>query len=259
MGMRRNLIERQSHGLGPGQLSHNKASPLMHRNAAAQIGQGKGVLAIAPIGGADELEERGELRDGHELTITKGVTLRRKIAGHHAEFDRYMGSRHRAQPFSILEFVFVFVTLVRAAVKRPVKNSLVTAMRRILNAHGNDEHLESSEAAMLKSIGVLRQDRGLWTAKHQREFLVAGVSRLRGVQTRRLLLASIGQFQRDTRLGFTLEDKSRVQTFGKSFVSQLFRSGLAAENGGCGQSGWQKQRQRVPELNIWRETAYDYS
>jgi hypothetical protein len=43
-------------------------------------------FAVAAVGGAQEREERGVLRNGHELTVAKRPSSGREIEGENADF-----------------------------------------------------------------------------------------------------------------------------------------------------------------------------
>ena len=45
------------------------ASPRMDRRAAAQVGQREGVLAVAAVRGADQVEQHFVIRDGQQLAV----------------------------------------------------------------------------------------------------------------------------------------------------------------------------------------------
>ncbi len=55
------------------------ALPLLHRRIALHVGQPEGALAVAAIGGAEQGEQRGVLRDRHQLAVAEGPSPRRKI------------------------------------------------------------------------------------------------------------------------------------------------------------------------------------
>jgi hypothetical protein len=51
----------------------------MERRPAAQVGKTKCGLSVSAIGGTQEREERGVLRDGQKLTTAEGPTSRREV------------------------------------------------------------------------------------------------------------------------------------------------------------------------------------
>src|SRR6187397_95594 len=69
----------------------------VERNAALQVGYPEGFLAIAAIGGADQVEQRIVLGDRHQLASAKCPAGRRKAAGEHADLAN-IGLTHRSYP-----------------------------------------------------------------------------------------------------------------------------------------------------------------
>jgi hypothetical protein len=83
--MRRNLTYRERYLLGAAGLGQDEAVALVERKAAAQVGQGEGRLAIAAVGGSDQLEQGLMLGDGQELALAEHPADRREVAGKHAD------------------------------------------------------------------------------------------------------------------------------------------------------------------------------
>ena len=100
MVVARNLLDAQRLLLGAGHLADLiggsvRARAHVDRHAARQIGQVEGLLAVAAIGGADQLEEDVVLRDRQRLA------LRRTSSRWARNCRRTSGShRHRAVPSS---------------------------------------------------------------------------------------------------------------------------------------------------------------
>src|SRR5882762_2897033 len=58
----------------------------VHRSAALQVGQREGRLAVAAVGGTQQREERGVLREGQELPVAPRPTFRREVEREDADF-----------------------------------------------------------------------------------------------------------------------------------------------------------------------------
>jgi len=86
MRMNRHLAGNQRDVFFAADLSDDKSAALMDRCPARQIWQRKSILAIAAIGGADQLKQRGILRDGLKLAVAEGPALGCKIAPDHSNF-----------------------------------------------------------------------------------------------------------------------------------------------------------------------------
>src|ERR1700722_6165233 len=90
MTMRRNFLPRQRHILDATDLAHNvgdtREAALVNRNATPQVGECKRVQTVAAIGGANQIEQRGILTDGDQLTVAKRPAYRRKIKAETADF-----------------------------------------------------------------------------------------------------------------------------------------------------------------------------
>lgn len=67
----------------------------MDGRAAPQIGQAKGCLAVAAVGGAQQRIEGLVLCNGEKLALTPGPSTRGKIEGHHTNLTQ-KGFRHRS-------------------------------------------------------------------------------------------------------------------------------------------------------------------
>ena len=66
--------------------AEGEAVALMDRKAAAQIRQREGALAVAAIGGADQVEQGLVFGDRQQLSLAEHPAGRREIAGEHADF-----------------------------------------------------------------------------------------------------------------------------------------------------------------------------
>ena len=65
----------------------SSALALTDRHATTQVRQRKGGGAIATVGGPQQREERGVLRDGQELAVAKRPSFGREIEGENADFS----------------------------------------------------------------------------------------------------------------------------------------------------------------------------
>src|SRR4051794_13482796 len=81
MGVRRNLAHRQRDRLRAARLCQDEAVALMQRNPAAQVRQPEGALAVAAIGGADQVEQSLVLGDRKKLSLAEHPAGRGEIAG----------------------------------------------------------------------------------------------------------------------------------------------------------------------------------
>src|SRR5688572_31483630 len=68
-------------------LGEDRTIPLMGGNAAAEIGQREGGFSVAPVGGANQLEQGFVLADREELTLAEHPTGRREVTREHADFS----------------------------------------------------------------------------------------------------------------------------------------------------------------------------
>ena len=84
MAVRRDLVDRQRDLLDAAGLAHDEAGALVDRDAALQVGQREGGLAVAAVGGADQLEQDLVLGDRQELAIAHHPSGGREVAGKHA-------------------------------------------------------------------------------------------------------------------------------------------------------------------------------
>jgi hypothetical protein len=84
--MSRDLVDRESHCLGPGHFAEHMSGALMHRDAALQVGQRECRLPVAAVRSADQLKECGVLVNCQQLTVAERPTLRREVAAEHPNF-----------------------------------------------------------------------------------------------------------------------------------------------------------------------------
>src|ERR1700722_16139883 len=83
MNVGRNLAGGQSDGFHSAGLSESKSRPGVERNAALQIGQGKGGLAITTVGCPDQIEQGVILIDGHQGSAAECPACGSKISTKH--------------------------------------------------------------------------------------------------------------------------------------------------------------------------------
>jgi hypothetical protein len=91
------LIHGQGDRLLAARLCERVARTHVHRNAALQIRQRKGRLAVAAIGRADQVEQGLVLGNRYQLALAEGPAGRRKIAGKHANFA-HIWTGHESLP-----------------------------------------------------------------------------------------------------------------------------------------------------------------
>src|SRR3954468_20174182 len=92
MIVRWNLALEQGHSLCAARLAkvvqaQSWALSRVHRSTPLQVRQGEIALAISAIGGAEQREERGVLREWQELAVAPGPALRREVEGEDADFS----------------------------------------------------------------------------------------------------------------------------------------------------------------------------
>src|SRR4051794_8223455 len=67
--------------------TQSRSLPRVHRSTPLQIGQGEVALAVPAIGGAEQREERGVLRERKELTVAPSPASGREIEREDADFS----------------------------------------------------------------------------------------------------------------------------------------------------------------------------
>ena len=81
--MRRNFLRRQRHILDATDLAHNvgdtREAALVNRHATPQVGECKRGQTVAAIGGANQIEQRGILTDGDQLTVANAQPTGEKL------------------------------------------------------------------------------------------------------------------------------------------------------------------------------------
>ena len=98
VGVGRYLIRRQGDGFSTAVLQPaTNPDPMMDRKPAPQVRQGEGALAVAAIGGADEVEQRLVFRDGEQLPAAEHPACWRKVAPKHTYLTD-IGLRHGSLP-----------------------------------------------------------------------------------------------------------------------------------------------------------------
>src|SRR4051794_9978838 len=85
MGVHRQLLGGQRYRLHPAGLAQYETAALVHRHPGLQVRQCEGLLAIAAVGGADEVEQRVVLGDGQELALAEQPADRREVAAEHPD------------------------------------------------------------------------------------------------------------------------------------------------------------------------------
>jgi hypothetical protein len=93
MAVRGNLAGGERYTLRSAALAQSKARANVDGNAALEVRQGKGGLAISTVGGANQVEERIILIDGYQSSIAECPTYWRKVAGEHP-YLAYERTRH---------------------------------------------------------------------------------------------------------------------------------------------------------------------
>ena len=65
------------------EVAQRESLPLagLHGSVSLQVGQREGGLAVTAVGRAEQREERGVLRDRHQLPVAEGPAGRRKLNG----------------------------------------------------------------------------------------------------------------------------------------------------------------------------------
>src|SRR5208337_3328033 len=66
--------------LAEGHIRQPQSRTCLDRRTPAQVRQGKRRLAVAAVGGAQNVKQRLVLGDGKQLTVAEGPTVRREIA-----------------------------------------------------------------------------------------------------------------------------------------------------------------------------------
>jgi hypothetical protein len=83
--MHRRLLDAERDLLHAGRLRQYEPVALVDRKPSAQIRQCKCALAVAPVGGADQLEERLVLRDRQQLPLAEHPARRGEVATEHPD------------------------------------------------------------------------------------------------------------------------------------------------------------------------------
>ncbi|KNX68149.1 hypothetical protein KO06_14530, partial [Listeria monocytogenes] len=89
----RHFALQQCHGGGAAVLAQDvggagDALPLLHRRIALHVGQREVAPAVAAVSGAEQGEQRGVLRDRHQLAVAEGPSLGRKIEREYADLGQ---------------------------------------------------------------------------------------------------------------------------------------------------------------------------
>src|SRR5207247_10870149 len=93
----RYLLASQRDFFGAAVFREGEPVAVMKRDAAAQIGQGKGRFSIASVGGADQLKEGLVFRNGKQLSLAKHPAGGGKVACKDSNFsDVRLG--HKVSP-----------------------------------------------------------------------------------------------------------------------------------------------------------------
>ena len=74
---------------GLAQVVEREAGTLagLHRRPALEVGQGEVALAVAAVGGAQQREQRGVLRDRQQLAVAPGPAPRREVERENSDFS----------------------------------------------------------------------------------------------------------------------------------------------------------------------------
>jgi hypothetical protein len=83
VAVRGNLAGGERYTLHSAGLSQSKPGSNVDGDAALEVGQGKGVLPISTVGGANQVEERIIFCDWYQSSIAECPTYWRKITGEH--------------------------------------------------------------------------------------------------------------------------------------------------------------------------------
>jgi hypothetical protein len=100
--VQRDLLDSQRLLFGPGLLAELVGGAVgagahVDRHSAGEVGQVERLLAVAAIGGADQLEEHLVLGDRKGLAFAEHPAIGREIPGEHADLTD-IGLSHRATP-----------------------------------------------------------------------------------------------------------------------------------------------------------------
>src|SRR5207253_2355716 len=97
-----NLLRRQRNFLGATGFGQDKAVALMERKPTPKVGQSKRTLAVAAVGGSNEVKKYLVLRDRQKLPLAKHPPGRREIASKYPDFTN-IRLCHRWPPKSAKE------------------------------------------------------------------------------------------------------------------------------------------------------------
>src|SRR5215208_357106 len=92
MLVRGNLAFEQAHSLRAACFAkvvqtQARALPWVHRSTSLEVGQSEVALAIPTIGGPEQREEGGVLRERKELAVAPGPAFRREVEREDADFS----------------------------------------------------------------------------------------------------------------------------------------------------------------------------